>query len=51
VRAVLLATILWSYLGSGDALFLSLAGIVVLGMVMTGLGLVADRGGRRVARP
>lgn len=43
VRVVLLSTILWLYTKSSDPLFLTLAGIVGLGMVFTGLGLVTDR--------
>jgi hypothetical protein len=43
VRAVLMVILLWSFIATGDPLFLSLAGIVALGMVFTGLGLVADR--------
>jgi uncharacterized protein YjeT (DUF2065 family) len=45
VRTVLLATILWLFIASRDVLFLSLAGIVAFGMLLTGLGLVADRRG------
>ena|SRR5882724_4632941 len=43
VRTVLLTTILWLFIASRDVLFLSLAGIVAFGMLLTGLGLVADR--------
>lgn len=42
VRGVLLATIVALYLQSRDPLFLSLAGIVGLGMLLTGIALVAD---------
>jgi len=45
VRLVLLAIILWLFIASRDVLFLSLAGIVALGMLLTGLGLIADRAG------
>jgi len=45
VRTVLLTTILWLFIASRDVLFLSLAGIVAFGMLLTGLGLVADRKG------
>jgi hypothetical protein len=45
MRTVLLATILWLFIASRDVLFLSLAGIVAFGMLLTGLGLVADRKG------
>jgi hypothetical protein len=44
VRVVLLATIVWLYVESRDVLFLSLTGIVGLGMVLTFTGLVIDRG-------
>jgi len=50
VRTVLLAIILWSYIASSDVLFLSLAGIVALGMVLTGLGLITDHGRRRAVQ-
>src|SRR5262249_51734729 len=50
VRTILLAVILWSYAASGDLMFLSLAGIVALGMIFTGIGLISDRRGLLAAR-
>jgi hypothetical protein len=44
VRVVLLATIVWLYLESRDVLFLTLTGVVGLGMMLTLSGLVMDRG-------
>ncbi len=49
VRTLLLATIVWLYVKSRDPLFLTLSGIVALGMVLTGLGLLSDRRGRSAA--
>lgn len=46
VRVVLLGTTLWLYLESRDLLFLSIGGIVGLGMLFTTLGLIADREAR-----
>ena len=43
VRIVLLATILWTFFDLRDPLFLSLAGIVALGMILTTLGILADK--------
>jgi len=51
VRTVILVIILWSYIASGDVLFLSLAAIVALGMVLTGLGLITDHRRPAALRP
>jgi hypothetical protein len=45
-RVPLLATTLWLYLESRDLLFLSISGIVGLGMLLTAAGFIADRGAR-----
>lgn len=45
-RIVLLAAALWLYFESRDLLFLSISGIVGLGMLFTVFGLIADRGTR-----
>ena len=47
VRVVLLTTLLWVFVDSRDPMFLSLAGIVALGMMLTAVGLVPDRRGHR----
>jgi uncharacterized protein YjeT (DUF2065 family) len=47
VRVVLLTTLLWVFVDSRDPMFLSLAGIVALGMMLTAVGLVKDRRGHR----
>ncbi len=43
VRVVLVGTVMWLYTETRDLLFLSISGIVGLGMVFTALGLIADR--------
>src|SRR5262249_18525982 len=43
VRVVLLGTVLWLYVESRDPLFLSIGGIVALGMLFTMTGLLMDR--------
>jgi hypothetical protein len=43
VRVVLAGTAVWLYTETRDLLFLSISGIVGLGMVFTALGLIADR--------
>jgi hypothetical protein len=42
-RVVLLGTLVWLYADSRDPLFLVLTGIVGFGMLLTGVGLLADR--------
>lgn len=46
VRVPILGTIIWLYLASRDPLFIVLAGVVGVGMVLTGVGLIADRKGQ-----
>jgi uncharacterized protein YjeT (DUF2065 family) len=43
VRTVLLTVILGLFFSTRDPMFLTLAAIVTLGMILTGLGLVLDR--------
>jgi hypothetical protein len=45
-RIVLVTTALWLYIESRDLLFLSISGIVGVGMLLTMFGLIADRGTR-----
>jgi uncharacterized protein YjeT (DUF2065 family) len=43
VRTVLLATVVWLFLDTRDPLFLTLTGIIALGMILTSLALITDR--------
>jgi len=49
VRTVLIATVIWLFIETRDPLFLTLTGIIALGMIFTSLALVADKkaGGAR----
>jgi hypothetical protein len=42
-RLILLGTFIWLYVSTNDFIFLVFTGVLGLGMVLTGLGLIADR--------
>ena len=42
-RVVLLATIIWLLIATGNPLFLTIGGVVAVGMTLTSLGWLADR--------
>ena len=47
VRVLLVVVIIAAYVESGDPMFLTLTGIVGLGMALTAIGLFTDRHGAK----